>query len=77
MDPLLSLGLAPVSNPWSLDVCSDASEEVLLDVVTLVDASALGLGALSEVLRDVDPLLDPSDDSLRELALLPDPLLEL
>ena len=77
MDLRLSLGLAPVSNPWSLDACSDASEEVLLDVVTLLDDSALGLCASSEALHVVNPLLDPSDDSLRELALLPDPLLEL
>ena len=75
MDLRLSLGLAPVSDP--IDACSDASEEVLLDAESLLDDSALGLGTSSEALRVVDPLLVPSDDSLRELALLPDPLLEL
>ena len=50
---------------------------ITIAAVALVVDSALGLGASSEILRDVDLLLDPSEDSLRELALLPDPLLEL
>ena len=75
MDLLLSLGLAPVDD--SVEACSDASEDVLLDAVFLLDDSALVLEVSTEALRAVNSLLVRSDDSLCEFELLPDPLLEL
>ena len=75
MDPLLSLGLAPVSDP--IDACSDVSEEFLLNAAFLLDDSALVPETSTEALRVVISLLVLSDDSLREFELLPDPLLEL
>ena len=75
VDLLLSLGLAPVDDP--VEACSDASEDVLLDAVFLLDDSALVLEVSTEALRAVNSLLVLSDDSLCEFELLPDPLLEL
>ena len=75
MDLLLSLGLAPVDDP--AEACSDASEDVLLDAVFLLDDSALVLEVSTEALRAVNSLLVRSDDSLCEFELLPDSLLEL
>ena len=75
VDPLLSLGLAPVDDP--VEACSDASEDVLLNAVFLLDDSALVLEVSTEALRAVNSLLVRSDDSLCEFELLPDSLLEL
>ena len=74
---LPSLGLAPVSLPVSLEIlslstCSAASVDTLL----VEDASTVEADVSPDALRDDNPLREPSSDSLRELVLLLDPLLE-
>ena len=76
-DLSMSLGLAPVSLPVSLEVlslttCSAVSVETLL----VEAASTVEVDVSPDALRDDDPLREPSSDSLRELVLLLDPLLE-
>ena len=74
---LPSLGLAPVSLPVSLETLSlSTCSADSVDTLLVEDASAVEADASPDVFLDDDPLRVPSPDSLLELVLPLDPLLE-